>query len=386
MLLSSFNPEIVSLKAQLFEATLHDVAIWHLFNPLFMVFFVLFCMGLLFVWKLDRNIIKESFKISYLIIFLSYIIVLFFYMIGGFSWVFDLLNNMSGHSVAELEAFHGSEVFFVGHLSMFLIWRWFCVFALVLCFFYISYFGYRGLIVYFGNKVVPVSFVTFFLFGAIYLGSFSYFFDWLREMTLSLWLVDFPQLMMAIHPLKCWVNEDILTNCSSCTVVCEPTLAFYFLSKLSVAYNSIFFVSVWIKMALIVILLVGYVSNLIRINIRHVLLVVVLFAVYMLVFENGFYWVLNFFSLLSWDGRVGNILTDNEFVISLSFSNILFKQEWYIYLLLILLLVLTLIVFVFSTEYLCAERLYIGEYFILMLLALFVWWFYYYLMIFWQCI
>lgn len=50
-----------------------------------MVFFVLFCMGLLFVWKLDRNIIKESFKISYLIIFLSYIIVLFFYMIGGFS-------------------------------------------------------------------------------------------------------------------------------------------------------------------------------------------------------------------------------------------------------------------------------------------------------------
>lgn len=142
-----------------------------------MVFFVLFCMGLVFVWKLDRNIIKESFKMSYLIVFLVYLSVLFFYIIGGFSWVFDLLNNISGHTVAELEAFHGSEVFFVGHLSMVLVLRWFGVFSLVLFFFYISYFGYRGLIVYCGNKVLPVSFITFFLFGALYLGSFSYFFD-----------------------------------------------------------------------------------------------------------------------------------------------------------------------------------------------------------------
>lgn len=82
-------------------------------------------------------------------------------------------------------------------------------------------------------------------------------------------------------------------------------------------------------MGLILILLVLYALNLMKINSRILVLVLALFVVYMLVFENGGYWLLNFFNVSNMGSYSGGwgVFNYNEVIISASFSNILFKQE-----------------------------------------------------------
>ncbi len=75
-----------------------------------------------------------------------------------------------------------------------------------------------------------------------------------------------------------------------------------------------------------------------------------------------------------------------DLAVLFTYSNLLFSVEFYIYNLTLLILGLTIIVLVFSIFYFSSERFYVGEYIVLIYLALFGWYCYYIRMILLQCI